>query len=448
MRKIFIIDDEPQIIASIEQNLPSTIYDINSYNNAQTAFRQIGECRPELILLDLIMPEMNGFQFLESLKAQKHNIPVIIISGENKIDSAVKAMKLGAVDFITKPFDFEKLNDTINQYLPIKSHQSPRNTGVSIIGDSEAFFQIQNQIAIISRSPDTTVLICGETGTGKELVARKIHEQSERSKEAFIEINCSAIQETLLESELFGHEKGAFTGAGVTKKGLLEIAHKGTFFLDEIGDMPTILQAKLLKVLEQKKIRRLGGLKEIELDLRFLCATSRDLFQLMKENKFRQDLYYRISVATITLAPLRERKQDIEVLAKYFLKLYNEKFHKNIKGFSRHCLKSMAEYNWPGNVRELKNFVEREVLFQNADIISELTIITPSESPAKKGLPKNIPGKITLDQLEKDFIIDTLKETNGNQVQAANILNITRSQLKHRIKRYNIDVESLKNGQI
>ena len=314
------------------------------------------------------------------------------------------------------------------------------------VGNSQNFIEVLNYIKKVSKSYDTTILINGETGTGKELAARKIHETSDRSTQPFIEINCSAIQETLLESELFGHERGSFTSATSTKKGLLEIANKGTFFLDEIGDMPLSLQAKLLKVLEQKKIRRTGGLKEIDIDVRFLCATSRNLHQLIEVNKFRKDLYYRINVASINLPPLRERRIDIKVIADHFLKIYNKKFQKQIIKFSDDSIKTMLDYSWPGNIRELKNVVERAVLFEDSDVINKVFIEVNQNIDERNNPIIYNSGKITLDQLEKEFIINTLKETQGHQTRAAEILNISRSKLKHRIKRYNIDVNTIKDG--
>jgi len=444
MSKIFIIDDEPQIIHSIEQNLNHSIYKIFSFSNAKKALSNLPKLKPEIILLDLNMPEMDGYDFLKNLKELRIDTPVVIISGENKIDSAVKAMKLGAVDFITKPFDFVKLTETINQYMKIKKHQISKFPDDRIIGTSKNIQKVLNHIQKVSNSYDTTILINGETGTGKELVARKIHQLSDRKEHPFIEINCSAIQETLMESELFGHEKGAFTGATDTKKGLLEVANNGTFFLDEIGDMSIGLQAKLLKVLEQKKIRRTGGLKEIDIDVRFLCATSRNLHQLMEENKFRKDLFYRINVGVVNLPPLRERKDDILLIAEHFVKTFNVKFRKRIEGFNEDSIQKIISYSWPGNVRELKNIIERAVLFEDSDTINDVLFDhNPNIEPNEQKLS---PGQMTLDQLEKEFIIKTLKETHGHQVKASEKLNISRSKLKHRIKKYNIDVDSIKNG--
>lgn len=445
MRKIVIIDDNYEIIRSIKDNFSNSSYEFHSFTNASRALQQLEKIKPELILLDLIMPQINGFEFLHKAKTLEISIPIVIISGENKIDTAVKAIKLGASDYVTKPFNFDLLEKTITQYLNIKTINRNKYNSPEIIGKSSKINQVMRDIEKSACSYDTTILISGETGTGKELVARSIHFQSSRKDNPFIEINCSAMQETLLESELFGYEKGAFTGADIKKKGLLEIADTGTFFLDEIGDMPISLQTKLLKVLEQKKFRRIGGIEEISVDVRFLCATSQNLEEKIKSREFREDLYYRINVVNINLPSLRSRKDDILLLAGHFLAYYNQKFNKNIKQFGNEAIKMLLHYSWPGNIRELKNKVERAVLFEENNTIKaenlQIYVNEESDDCTSSTMPS---GNLSLDQLEKQLIIKTLRKTNGNQIKAAEMLKITRQKIRHRIEKYRIDIKKIK----
>ncbi len=444
MNKIFIIDDEPKIISTIQENLSNTNFQFYAYEKSENALRDLNHITPDIILLDLVLPGMNGFKFLEKVKDRDLNI--IIISGQKRIESAVKAIKMGACDYITKPFDFDKLEKTINTYLTIKNIKSNTYNDEVILGNSYEILQVHEYINKLSRSNDTTIMIKGETGTGKELVARALHFQSSRKENAFIEINCSAIQETLLESELFGHERGAFTGALKTKKGLLEMANGGTFFLDEIGDMPLGLQAKLLKVLEQRKIRRIGGLNEIPIDVRFLCATSKNLEELTMENDFRKDLYYRINVAAINIPPLRQRPDDILLLSDHFLNHYRQKFQKSIAGITNEAKVSLKNYSWPGNVRELKNKIERAVLFEDGDFLTRDSIFYEKTAFDQMSGNTFSPGQLSLDEMEKQLIIDTLTETSGNQTKAAGILKVSRSKLKYRMKKYKIDGKDTKFG--
>lgn len=444
MNKIFIIDDEPKIISTIQENLSNTNFQFYTYEQTEKALKDLNHIHPDIILLDLVLPGMNGFEFLDKVKDK--DLHIIVISGQKRIESAVKAIKMGACDYITKPFDFNKLKKTINKYLTIKTINSDIYADNEIIGNSNKILQVHDYIKKLSRSHDTTIMIKGETGTGKELVARALHFQSLHKTKPFIEINCSAIQETLLESELFGHERGAFTGALNTKKGLLEMANGGTFFLDEIGDMPLGLQAKLLKVLEQKKIRRIGGLNEIDINVRFLCATSKNLEELTLQNKFRKDLYYRINVATINLPPLRDRDEDLLLLANHFLKHYCRKFRKSIRAISKEAKVCLKEYSWPGNVRELKNKIERAVLFEENNYLTCDSIFS-DETNTNQMSPNNLsPGQFSLDEMERQLIVDTLTRTAGNQTKAAEILKVSRSKLKYRMKKYKIDHENTKIG--
>ena len=448
MRKILIIDDNIDIIISIQENFSELPYEFHSYTNAKIALKDIETLNPEIILLDLVMPEIDGFTFLKMAKQKKLNAKIIIISGENRIDSAVKAMKLGATDYITKPIDFKQLENTIKQYLNIKTIHDNEYDENEIVGKSKEILHVKNFIHKLAKSNNTTVLIEGETGTGKELVAKAIHFQSGRHNQPFVEINCSAIQATLLESELFGHEKGAFTGAEKAKTGLLEFANNGTFFLDEIGDMPLNLQTKLLKVLEQKKFRKIGSIHEISVDVRFICATSFDLKNKIQFNEFRPDLYYRINVASIVVPPLRNRMTDLSLLLHHFLNLFNEKFQKSIIEICNDTKKLLLSYSWPGNIRELKNVIERAVLFEDSNRLQKESLNITDYKSKNEIYEESLisPGQVTIGQLEKQLIIDALRKTIGNQTKAANILKLTRDQLKMRIKKYEIDLTSIKSG--
>ena len=451
MSSILIIDDDKDIRDTLQDIFEFKGYEVSTKAIAEDALNFLKKEEPDLILLDLKLPGMDGLDFLEEVN-NLYNIPVIIITGYADVDSAVKAMKLGARDYIKKPLTPDEISLIVERVVEEKHkdeqleylQKKEELLGLSdLIGNSKQIKDIFKFIHKVANSPRTTVLIQGETGTGKELVARSIHYRSSRANKPFIEINCSAFQETLLESELFGYEAGAFTGARQRKKGLLELAHEGTFFLDEIGDIATGLQSKLLKVLETQSFRRIGGTKEIKVDTRIISATSRDLESNILKGTFRQELYYRLNVASITLPSLRERKGDVLLLAEHFLKQYNAEFKKNIKGLSPDVKVMLLDHSWPGNVRELKNTIERAALFEENDYLSLNSLLLYDSAMSKKIYKSEVdfdikPGGISLTEVEKSLLEKALAYTNGNQTQAAKLLKISRETFRYKMRKFNI----------
>jgi len=451
MASILIVDDDKYIPSLFEDVLSPLGHEVNARSTAEDAIEYLEDGEADLIFLDLKLPGMDGISFLKKLNHLQYKIPVVIITGYANIDTAVPAMKLGAYDYIRKPLNLDEILIIVNKVVEARQKdeqlayfQKQRNNVFGfgdIVGSSAPMREVFRFIQQVAQSPKTTVLIRGETGTGKELVARAIHHLSDRSDKPFIEINCSAFQETLLEAELFGYEAGAFTGANKRKRGLLELADHGSFFLDEIGDMSSSLQAKILKVIEKQTFRRVGGTREIMVDVRIISASSRNIERCIADGTFREDLYYRINVATVTLPPLREREGDVVILAEHFLKFFNAEFKKNIKGISPQLKTLLLGHSWPGNVRELKNLIERAVLFGDTDLLtcSNIALIDNKVDllggAAKITLPM---GGVALDDVEKSLIEEALRVTKYNQTRAAKLLNISRETLKYRVKKYHI----------
>src|SRR5512143_180085 len=377
--RILVVDDEHLIRWTLEQHLTKEGYEVHTVEDGEKALALMPELTPDLVLLDNQLPGMNGIEVLGKIKQTEKDVIVIMITAHGLLESAVKAMKLGAYDYLSKPFNLDEITITIRKALEtvslreevkiLKEQQKTTFRPYNIIGKSRAIQTVLDMIQKIALSDASTVLIQGESGTGKELVARAVHMHSARSDKPFMAINCAAMPETLLESELLGHEKGAFTDAKTQKKGLLELADGGTVFLDEVGDMPYSMQAKLLRVLEDKTFKRIGGVKDISVDVRIISATNQDLKELMTEGRFRKDLYYRLQVVPIFLPPLKERKEDILPLARYFIETFNAEFHKNVKEISEKAREFLVQYEWPGNVRELKNVIERAMILESEDIL-------------------------------------------------------------------------------
>ncbi|MBC8491817.1 MAG: sigma-54-dependent Fis family transcriptional regulator [Candidatus Marinimicrobia bacterium] len=451
MASILVIDDDKYIRNTFRDLLSPAGHDVTTLISAEEALKYLKNEDPDLIFLDIKLPGMDGIVFLEHLQNLKYNIPVVVITGYANVDTSVQAMKLGAKDYIRKPFNLDEISlivdkiveeQQIEDQLAYFQKQKDVIFGFGdIIGKSEPIKEVFRFIQQVANSPKTTVLIRGETGTGKELVARAIHYKSERGNKPFIEINCSAFQETLLEAELFGYEAGAFTNATHRKKGLLELAHHGSFFFDEIGDMAPGLQAKILKVLEKQTFRRVGGTKEIHIDTRIISASSRNIETCISEGRFREDLYYRLNVASITIPPLRDRKEDVILLAEHFLKIYNAEFKKNIKGITNNLKQRLIEHSWPGNVRELKNAIERAVLFEDSDLLTcdNISLLDSLATPSNNRNMIKIPNDgLSLVDIEKSLIEQALIKTNRNQTRAAKLLNISRETLKYRMKKFNI----------
>lgn len=452
MKSILVVDDEVGARESLKMILKKD-YQVFLAKNAEEAFRQMEAMNPDVILLDLILPDMDGLRVLEKLKQTFPDQIVIMITATKTIKTAVEAMKLGAYDYITKPFDVDELRLIIHRALSTRALKEEnqrlwmevdRSFGFdNIIGKSKEMKEI---FKVVKQVADTrsTVLIMGESGTGKELISRAIHYHSPRKNHPFVTINCAAIPETLIESELFGHEKGAFTNAIEKKLGRFEMAHLGTLFLDEIGELSLMTQAKILRFLEEKEFNRVGGSKTIKVDVRLITATNKDLPQLVRQGQFREDLYYRINVVPIILPPLRERREDIPLLINHFIRKFNEENKKEVKGVSQEALELLVNYEWPGNVRELENLIERIIALTQNEIIEANELPLPVVNQSKtNGLKESVlSGQISFskaeEEFEKEIILDALRRANFIQSHAAEILGISRRILKYKMDKLGI----------
>lgn len=454
--KVLIVDDDNLICISLKKVLIKMGYDVETCMEGDRVIEKVSEYQPDVILLDIYLTSHNGLEILKALQKNFYDVPVIMITGYSDVKIAVTAMKSGAFDFLLKPIDLEQLELVLNKclsHLKLKNeverfHNLYREDEITreYFGRSKSIVKIVNAVEKLATSGDTTILIEGESGTGKEVFAKFIHQQSPRANSPFITISCAAIPKELAESELFGHEKGAFTGAQQkTKLGKFELADGGTLLLDEIGELSLDLQVKLLRVLQEKTFYRLGGEKEIAVDVRVLAATNRDLEAEVQKGNFREDLYYRLNVAKIYIPPLRERKEDIPVLAYRFLKEFEAKFTKQIKGFDQSALEFLENQYWKGNVRELKNAIERAVLMLDGDEIKEqnLSFLASNKThiPDDDKFLLKIPSKgIKIDVVLKSLILKTLDITKGNQVKAAKVLGLSRSKLRYRMEQLGIEV--------
>ena len=455
--KILVIDDDDLVCASLKKVLNKMGYEAETCMDAGVAIDTIQRIDPDVILLDIYLTTYSGLDLLVEIQKRFIHLPVIMITGYSDVRTAVTAMKSGAFDFLLKPIDLEQLKlvldraleninlryevDKLNEIL--KGDELTRE----FFGKSKNIQRVVANVEKLAKSPDTTVLIEGESGSGKEVFAKYIHQISPRSRNSFIQINCATIPKDLAESELFGHEKGAFTGASQkTKMGKFELADKGTILLDEIGELSLDLQVKLLRVLEERKFYRLGGEKEISVDVRVLAATNRSLEDEIKKGNFREDLFYRLNVAKISVPPLRERKDDIPVLIYSFLNEFSGKFGKTIKGIESSTLAKLKDYYWKGNIRELRNVVERAVLLLEEDELREKHFHFLFDNPVQAEQNNDefilkVPSKgVTQGEVLKSLILQTLKITNGNQVKAAKILGLSRSKLRYRMEQLNIEI--------
>jgi two-component system, NtrC family, response regulator AtoC len=459
--QLLIVDDERLIRWSLEQTLAKAGYEVSSASTGEAALAAVREDPPDLILLDLKLPDIDGLQVLRQIRELSPHLQVLIMTAYADVGTAVEAMKLGAYDYLPKPIDFENLAVTIRNALEAsqlkrkvqllsEKHLYPYHFD-RIVGTSRGIREVIGLARKVARSEATTVLIQGESGTGKDLLAKAIHYESARAEEPFMEIACTAMPETLLESELFGHERGAFTDAKTQKKGLLEVAHGGTIFLDEIGDMSGALQAKLLRVLEERSFRRVGGTKDITVDVRVIAASNRDLRQAVDSGGFRKDLYYRLQVVTITLPPLQDRREDIPLLARHFLAHFSREFKKRLPHLSTEAERLLIQYEWPGNVRELRNVVER------AMILEDTGDLMPGHLPPEIGglaasavLPAptfQLPETgVVLEEVEREFVRQALELTQGNQTRAARLLGLTRDELRYRVKKFGVNHKA-ENGE-
>ena len=448
--RILVVDDEQLIRWSIEQNLKKQGYDVSTAEHGEDALRQVREEQPDLVLLDIQMPGISGLEVLEKVKEIDEDIVVIMVTAQGGLETAVNAMRLGAYDYINKPFNFDEMAIVIKKALETSClrrevaglRSEHKKIGPpNIIGASKHMKNVLAMMEKVAKSEASTVLVQGESGTGKELVAKWIHYKSNRAEKPFVAINCAAVPAALLESELFGHEKGAFTDAKVTKKGLFELADGGTIFLDEIGDMEIGMQAKLLRFLEDRTFRRIGGAKVITVDIRIISATNKDLMKAIEEKIFRNDLYYRLQVIPIFLPPLRDRKDDILNLANYFIENFNREFNKHVKGISSMAEKMLVEYHWPGNIRELKNVIERAIILGNDETLLlehlPLEIIVKGTSSAQPMTSLKLPPEgVDIEEVEKELIHQALETTDWNQSKAAKKLNLGIDAFRYRMKKF------------
>ncbi len=456
-KTILIVDDEKTIRWSLSEALTNT-YEVVDAGNAERGLRLFKEKSPDLLLLDMKLPDGSGLDILKEVKREDPSIPVIMMTAYGEVETAVEAMKAGAYDFLLKPYALEKLRVTIANALEthrlkseiayLKAGSTGRNFFKQFIGRSAPMLEIFDKIQKIGQSKATTILITGESGVGKELVARAIHACSYDDPRPFMEINCASVPETLLESELFGYEKGAFTDAKTRKKGLVEMAEGGTMFLDEIGEMGITLQSRLLRVLENKTFRRVGGVKDLHVNTRFVSATNRELESAIEEKVFRKDLYYRLKVIPLHISPLRERREDIPLLVNFFVDRFNRELGKQVKPVGRETMEVMVAYDWPGNVREIKNVLERAMLLDAEDEIlvdhlpPELRGAGQAEAVSASASVLDTFFPITLREMEKIQIEKTLEQTDGNKSKAAILLGISRQTLREKLKVFKSRQES------
>ncbi len=467
--KILIVDDERLVRWSLRQKCEEWGYHVIEAESGEPGLKLAQRESPDLVLLDVRMPDLTGIEVLDQLKKSGDVRAVIMITADPQLDDVKAALKLGAYDFVGKPIDFDELHITIKNALEATSLRSEVRSlrgevrgGLgynSVVSVSAKMTELMNFVKKVAASEATTILIQGESGTGKDLIAKAIHYESSRQEKPFVAINCSAIPETLMEAELFGHEKGAFTDAKQMKKGLFEAANGGTLFLDEIGELSPLLQAKLLRVLEDQVIRRVGGVRDMQVDVRVIAASNRDLEKAVREGQFRQDLYYRLAIIAIFIPPLRDRKEDILPLVDFFIDRYNRRFKKSIRGITDDTRRLILSHNWPGNVRELKNTIERGMILEDEPFLRPVYLpfsvgesggrtVFERTSPADGGqtLPNGrtlprlyIPeGGTSLEEVEHSMVELAMRQANGNQTHAAKLLDISRDALRYKLKKFGL----------
>ena len=449
MKKILVVDDEFLIRYTLEEGLKDRGYDAKSAGTIEEAVECVKKFHPNVVILDNLLEHSVGMDEIATFKNMDEDIQVILMTAYGSVSQAVEATKRGAYDYVLKPFDVDEIDFIIKRCLEQMKRRDSleflKGKSQDFTGISEAVCQIRSQIKVLGENSSVNVLIRGETGTGKEVVARQIHDCSDRRENLMVRINCGAIPENLLESELFGYEKGAFAGALKTKKGLIELANGGTVFLDEIGELPLAMQTKLLTFLDDRKYKRIGGLEDIELDVRVIAATNRNLERAIAQGQFREDLFYRLNVMQIVIPPLRERREDIPALCDYYLDYYNKSFAKNIERVEPDFMRELILNDWKGNVRELKNIFERCFLFSQGNVLEKHVELTPVEKTETGGhgncyyLKDLEKGPISLEQevlvLEKLYMNQALKISNNNLTKAAALLGTTRFSIKRKMER-------------
>jgi two-component system response regulator HydG len=445
-KTILVADDEKAHRLMLRAHLEREGFDVVEASDGQDAIAKVAERIVDLVLMDIRMPVIDGMEALAKIKKLNPAVPVIIMTAYGSIGSAVEALKSGAEDYLSKPLDMDELIFKVNKALRYrqleeenvlqKERLGMRFDFSRIIGTSPAIKELFETLSMVAPT-EATILLLGESGTGKELVANAIHQNSPRREKPYVKVNCAALPETLLESEIFGHEKGAFTGATGKKKGRFELADGGTIFLDEIGEMSLPTQTKILRVLQEREFEPVGGTKTIKVDVRIIAATNKQLEQEVSKGRFREDLYYRINVVPITIPPLRERSEDIPLLAGHFLRIYSEKNKRAIRGFEPGVMQAFMQHSWPGNVRELENIVERMVIMSRGDTVG-LNDLPPALASHQQEEGRT-PSPTSLRDVERETIVKTLRQTGGNRTKTAAILGITRKTLQNKIKEYAID---------
>jgi len=456
--RVLVVDDEDLVRWSLRQELERAGYVVDEAATASAAVEAATRELPDLMLLDYRLPDRTGVEVLREIKQTLPRIPVVMLTAHASIDGAVEALREGAYDYLTKPFEIDDVlravrrateTSQLREEIARTRERGVREYGLrNVVGESKPMREVVRMVQRVALSEASTILLLGESGVGKGLIARALHVEGAARDKPFQNITCTALPETLLESELFGHERGAFTDAKVQKKGLFELADGGTVFLDEIGDMSLVLQGKLLRFLEEKVFRRVGGTRDIHVSVRIIAATNKDLEQEVREGRFRRDLYFRLRVIPIVVPPLRERPEDIEPLARVFLTHFNTEFHKSISGFGAGVFDAMRGYAWPGNVRELRNAIERAVLLADSpelqldDLPSEIRAraggapgVTTSSEP-NFTLPA---GGLVFEELEKDLLRQALERCHGNRTRAARLLGLNRDRIRYRIGKFGLD---------
>ncbi len=455
MQTILIVEDEAKMRRLLELNLGEAGFATLSAADAESGLRLLHENHIDLVVTDLKLPGMDGLGFLQAIKRQNTALPVIVMTAFGSVETAVDAMKAGAADYVLKPFSLNEMRMVIRKELDVNALREENRSLREALGKRYAHPNIvarsarmQEVLATVERVAPTnsTVLLGGESGVGKDLIARAIHEKSRRASGPFIKINSTAIPENLLESELFGYEKGAFTGATTSKPGKFELADKGTLFLDEIGDVPPATQVKLLRVLQERDFERLGGTKTIKVDVRLIAATNRDLREALEQGTFREDLYYRLNVVPIDIAPLRQRKEDIPELVNLFVSRFDADSAKKITGITPDAMQILVSYHWPGNVRELQNIIERACALSKGPVLAASDIHLDSRPAKSDGGNAFLPEGMTLERWEDEMILEALRRASGNKSQAARLLGLSRNALRYRLSKIGIADEGEKEG--
>jgi len=454
--RILVADDEKLIRWSLRELLVADGHEVVEACDGDEAIQRALADPPDIALLDIRMPGRDGLAVLRELRERHPTVAVVMVSAHGNLDSAVEAMRLGASDFLRKPFSGDDVKVVVARLIEklqlkqevdvLRGREGQRFSVEHLAGSSAAMSEVRQLVQKIASSDASTVLIQGESGTGKGLVAKVLHYASRRRDKPLMEITCTALSETLIEAELFGYEKGAFTDAKTTKHGLFETAHEGTIFLDEVGDLPLPSQAKLLRALEDRVFKRVGGVKDVSVDVRVVAATNRELADEVKEGRFRRDLYYRLAVLNVRLAPLRSRPEDLPALCQTFVDHFNREFRRNVRQVTPEAMEILGRYAWPGNVRELRNVIERAMILENhseitpADLPADLTAEQERPAPASGVTIDLRQGGVSMENVERGLLVQALDATSGNQTRAAQLLGITRDTLRYRIKKHGLRV--------